>query len=150
MGDVLFVHGGISLAAAVKYRQVAQLNAAFHDLKEVTMDGVLGSDGPLWYRGYARNSDERTCTELRKTLDLLGASYMVMGHTVKERMIFRCNRAVFVDTGISYAMLGRPSALEIVQKGGVSVRMKALYGDSEETLFDLTAAFQSQPTLDLS
>lgn len=138
------------MAVAAKYRQVAQLNAAFHDLKDVTLDGVLGSDGPIWYRGYARNSDERTCTELRKTLDLLGAFYMVMGHTVKERILFRCNQAVFVDTGISYAMRGRPSALEIMQKGGVSVRMKAFYGDSEETLFDLSTAFQSQPTLDLS
>lgn len=141
---MLFVHGGISLAVAAKYGQVTQLNAAFHDLKEVTLEGVLGSDGPLWYRGYARNSDERTCTELRKSLDLLGASYMVMGHTIKEKMIFRCSRGVFVDTGISYAMLGRPSALEIRQRGGISVSMKALYEDSEEVLFDLTAAFQSQ------
>lgn len=131
------MHGGISLAAAVQYGSVEEMNAAYHSMQEVQVQGILGNEGPLWYRGYARKSDDRTCTELRKVLDLLGASYMVMGHTVQERIRFPCNKAVLVDTGISNAMFGRASAVEILQRAGVTVRMKALYEDREEVLFDV-------------
>ena len=137
MGDVLFVHGGISLEAASRYQSLEKLNADYHSLPSISIDGILGADGPLWFRGYAR-SDPATCTELRKVLALYGVGYMVIGHTVKDKITVLCGKAVLIDTGSSYAMMGHPSALEIVQRNGVTVRMRAVYQGLEEGLFDFT------------
>lgn len=139
IGDVLFVHGGLSLPTALQYPSITSLNSAYHSMQQVTITGILGSEGPLWFRGYARNRDEETCGELRKVLDILGVTYMVMGHSVQESISISCDRAVLIDTGSSYAMQSHPSSLEIIQRNGVTVSMKALYTSSEEVLFDLTA-----------
>jgi hypothetical protein len=104
----------------------------------IKLEGILGTEGPTWYRNYARFKNEVTCTALRKTLDILGARYMVMGHTVVDQIKVMCDRAILIDTGNSWAVRNHPSALEILQKDGITIRMRALYQDRNDTLIDFT------------
>ena len=63
-------------------------------------------------------------TELDAELSVLGASRVVIGHTVQERGInAACGGRVWrVDVGLSQAMMSAPSqALEIRRDGGVRV-----------------------------
>jgi hypothetical protein len=39
------------------------------------------SDGPLWYRGWALNSEEEVCRDVDGVLEKTGTRRMVMGHT---------------------------------------------------------------------
>jgi hypothetical protein len=40
-----------------------------------------GSEGPLWYRGWAQNDEERVCREVDSVLKKTGTRRMIMGHT---------------------------------------------------------------------
>ena len=49
----------------------------------VTRDeaGVLGTDGPLWYRGWALDDEAAVCAAVDGVLEQTGTRRMVMGHT---------------------------------------------------------------------
>jgi hypothetical protein len=40
-----------------------------------------GSDGPLWYRGWALHDEEMVCREVDSVLEKTGTRRMIMGHT---------------------------------------------------------------------
>lgn len=40
-----------------------------------------GSEGPLWYRGWAQNTEEKVCREVDSVLEKTGTRRMIMGHT---------------------------------------------------------------------
>jgi len=42
---------------------------------------MYGSNGPVWYRGWATDSDEKVCAEVDDVLARTGTRRMVMGHT---------------------------------------------------------------------
>lgn len=42
---------------------------------------MYGSDGPLWYRGWALESDEYVCSAVDDVLEKVGVRRMIMGHT---------------------------------------------------------------------
>lgn len=42
---------------------------------------LYGSDGPLWYRGWALDPEEKVCKEVDDVLKRTGTRRMVMGHT---------------------------------------------------------------------
>jgi hypothetical protein len=77
---------------------------------------VMDSDGPLWYRGLATLPDDSLGASLDAVLGVYGAEHVVGGHTptpdfrVRERA---GGRVFLIDTGLSAAVGGRPSALEI-------------------------------------
>ena len=122
IGDVIFVHAGISLEVAMKYNSVEEINEKFWKSAD-----LYGNSGPVWYRGYAKG-EKRACDELMQVLEIMGARFMVMGHTPFQRVTSLCSgMAIFIDTGISYAMMDNPSALEIIQELGVTKSIKALY-----------------------
>lgn len=66
------------------------------------------ADGPVWYRGYALEPEEKACPILDIALGQLGVRRMVVGHTVQDspigQMRLRCGgRLVLTDTGFSRA-----------------------------------------------
>ena len=82
IGDTIFVHGGVS-------RQFAKPAKTLSNEVRQAMLGsgdrsVLGEDGPLWYRGYWRQTEEMACDEARFVLDQLDAKRMVIGHTTQR------------------------------------------------------------------
>jgi hypothetical protein len=42
---------------------------------------LYGSDGPLWYRGWALNDEDKACREVDPVLEKTGTRRMIMGHT---------------------------------------------------------------------
>jgi len=114
IGDTVFVHGGVSRAFA---RPAETLSDEVR--KALLGEGVsntLGSDGPLWYRGYWRQTEEMACAEAKYVLQQMGASRMVMGHTTQRdgQIHSRCDGTLFaIDTGISRHYGEHPSALRI-------------------------------------
>jgi predicted phosphodiesterase len=131
IGDIVFAHGGISLKIATKYKTIQNINQNFKASSD-----LQGSYGPLWYRDYASKPESEICDDLYRTLDILQANFMVMGHTIFKEITTRCRgKAIFIDTGISYTIDSNPSALEITQIEEYTTQIKAYYPDRQEILF---------------
>ena len=78
--------------------------------------GLLGHEGPTWYRGYLQGDVPEACPAVQRALHSLGATRMVMGHTTQDdgRLAARCQGAVLgIDTGISAHYGAHAAALEL-------------------------------------
>jgi hypothetical protein len=92
-------------------------------------------DGPLWFRGYDKWTDEEGAAQIGKVLEAYDAAHIAVGHTVQKggRIRPRFDNKVFlIDTGMlsSYYPGGRASVLEIC--GGA--RFTAEYMDQQTVL----------------
>ncbi|KZT73029.1 Metallo-dependent phosphatase [Daedalea quercina L-15889] len=76
---------------------------------------LYGGNGPLWYRGWALDSEQNVCSQVDDVLRRTGTRRMVMGHTPDfEHITSRCSgKIIIIDTGISHAYGGVLSALSI-------------------------------------
>jgi hypothetical protein len=93
---------------------------------------IASPEGPLWYRGLAVEPEAELGPKLERVLRHYGADRVVVGHTptADHRIQLRLRGKVFaIDTGLSAAVGGRPSALEI-REG----RFVALYPGEESVL----------------
>ena len=101
------------------------------DLLKVPEWLVFSPDGPLWYRGYASEPEEKLAKDLERTLARLHARRIVTGHTttVSRRITSRFNnRVLLIDTGMmADGSGGRASALEILNG-----RFTAYYSGGEQ------------------
>ncbi|KAF8126896.1 Metallo-dependent phosphatase [Boletus edulis] len=105
---------------------------------------LYGSDGPLWYRGWAEEEEYKVCEKVDEVLQKTGTRRMVMGHTPHlQSIVARCGgKVLIIDTGISHAYGGALSALSIeytlepVKGGGWKEQevVKALYTEQEDEL----------------
>ncbi|KAH8927830.1 Metallo-dependent phosphatase [Atractiella rhizophila] len=130
-----FVHGGLSPAylTTLPAPHLKSLNEIGHSLLEkavrpvpwTSTNSALPGDatteerdeGPVWWRGFATENDERlVCEWGRRTRELLGVRRLVMGHTpFLEGIKTRCNSTIIlIDTGLSTYYSGSLSALEIL------------------------------------
>jgi hypothetical protein len=141
INGILFVHGGISPAAAALGCEGIN-DTLRNELKALPADGASLStllltreDGPLWYRGLAAATEATLAGERTTMLTRLQARALVIGHTVSPngRIATRFDgRVVQIDTGMlggTFYPGGRASALEI-QDG----RFVAIYEDGREQL----------------
>jgi len=112
----------------------AELNQAL-DLVRIGTWYILNENGPLWYRGYAKWTNEDAKTQLAPLLERYGAARIVVGHTTlaSSRITPRfSNRVFLIDTGMLASVYkGRASALEF--RDG---RASAIYVDDEPIRFD--------------
>jgi len=76
---------------------------------------LYGSDGPLWYRGWALEDEETVCKQVDQVLAKTGTRRMIMGHTPDfHNIVSRCGgKIIIIDTGISHAYGGALSAMSI-------------------------------------
>jgi len=108
IGNKIFVHGGISaelLKSKLTLEEITwyALNAV-EKQKDNYLESeklVMGSFGPLWYRGYFReveNGMPFTEQILEETLERYNAKYIVVGHTVfkKPKRMFN-GRIIAID-----------------------------------------------------
>jgi hypothetical protein len=119
VGDTVFVHGGIlsSHAQAGLETINADVQAWMRGETEAP-DTWLHSDlSPVWTRDYSDDPDTSDCAELATSLELLGASRMVVGHTVQNAANPACDEQVWLmDVGMADYYGGSPAALEITGK----------------------------------
>jgi len=134
IGDVVFVHGGITPEIAEQFKTLESINSA-----DRNSSVVFKKEGPLWYRGYARKSEAEMCQNLWKALEILGAKHMVMGHTTFPEITTKCGSSgIFIDTGVSRFVEGQYSSLEILQQEGVTYKISALYQNHQDVKFDVS------------
>jgi hypothetical protein len=101
-------------------------------------------DGPLWFRGYDKWTDEEGMAQIGKVLEAYDAVHIAVGHTVQKGGRIRPrfgNKVFLIDTGMlsSYYPGGRASALEICGDG----RFTADYTDQQTVLVGPGAAAQN-------
>jgi hypothetical protein len=101
-------------------------------------------DGPLWFRGYDKWTDEEGMAQIGKVLEAYDAAHIAVGHTVQKGGRIRPrfgNKVFLIDTGMlsSYYPGGRASALEICG----DTRFTAEYMDQQSVLVGPSAAPQN-------
>ncbi len=119
---VAYAHGGITAAWAEK--GIEGINA--------TPLEQLGTDSPIWFRGYLQDDMTEACAELERALLTLGAERMVVGHTTQRtgRIASRCGgRVLGIDVGIASHYGGNLAVLEL--RNGEPF---AIYAEGEEAL----------------
>ena len=123
IGDTIFVHGGVSRHFVKPAETLSkEVRLAMLGLGDRS---ILGENGPLWYRGYWRQTEAMGCEEAQFVLGTLGAKRMVMGHTTQRdgQIHSRCDGTLYaIDTGISRHYGEYPSALRLTGS-----KVEALY-----------------------
>jgi predicted MPP superfamily phosphohydrolase len=110
IGGWIFCHAGIPPEISKKY-PIIKLNSllqkflsqemSIHE-ENVFFDIISGDNGILTTREFGTN--DVSCKRLTTTLTNLNANYMVIGHTVQEKVNEICNKKLWrVDVGLSRA-----------------------------------------------
>jgi hypothetical protein len=114
VGDTVFSHAGVLgrwVARADEVNQSARcwLDGQTGDRPEA----LTAEDSPVWTRG--AGGDTVDCAQVRRALDELGASRMVVGHTVQGQGInAACDGALWrIDTGLARHYGGPIEVLEL-------------------------------------
>ena len=86
---IVFLHGGISPAVAelsctsVNETVVADLGENLQATRQDPLNSMTARpDGPLWYRGLAREDETAFLPAIERILELWDARAIVVGHTV--------------------------------------------------------------------
>ena len=134
----VFLHGGVaptwSQFTAEELSQQVRTAIINYPSGKNASGSILGSDGPLWFRGYLTGDPNAVCGPLQLVLAQMGAHRMVVGHTTQRsgEVAVRCNGALLgIDTGISAHYGGHHSAVEI--KNGDA---QAIYSSGRKDLPD--------------
>ena len=106
------------------------------NILNVGMWSIVTSNGPVWFRGFARWQPEEGLSKVMGLLDQYSVSHFVVGHTILSgmRITARFGARVFlIDTGMlsSHYQGGRASALEFGDD-----RITAVYLDERIPLVD--------------
>jgi hypothetical protein len=123
IGSNVFVHGGL-LPEHLDYglERINEVIRAWLAGEGPNPEWIHRKGSPVWTRRYSDEPDADACETLAVVLSRLGASRMIVGHTVQENGITSyCDGRVWcIDVGMSAHYGGEPQALEIV---GDSVRV---------------------------
>jgi len=116
IGDNLFVHGGV-LPEHLDYG-LEKLNRHIQLWlagEGPTPTGIHTRTSPTWTRIYSDNPNEDSCLKLQEVLSRLGASRMIVGHTVQETGITPfCDEQVWcIDAGLAEYYGSATAVLEI-------------------------------------
>ena len=113
----LFVHAGLRLEQAQQHGSVHALDRAVRaQIAEGGGQLLDARNGPLWFRGYARQGrmgEAAACAELAATLHAVGegAARMVAGHNIVPFAATRCEGMLhLIDVGMSRAYGGLPAS----------------------------------------
>lgn len=124
INDVLFVHAGISMELVKNNLKVKNVNSIFSNIilgnknqkaKDTeTLSLLTGEQGPLWYRGYFKDSG--FCeSKIDSILTFYNKKHIVVGHTpAKTTMTLFNTKIIGADTGIMYDL---PGEMIIYKKG---------------------------------
>jgi hypothetical protein len=148
----VFLHGGLTPEVAALGCE--GINEALR--REITRDIdktrermdvslAMGENGPLWFRGMAREDEAAWRPSLEQVLISIGASRVVIGHTVTGDGRIRARfdgRVVMIDVGMNPVYGRNLAALELTAAG----RATALYeGRREELALPRAASLDAPP-----
>jgi hypothetical protein len=146
VNGVVFLHGGLTpeVAAlgceainATVRRELTDDMAKTRQSPQATL--AAGENGPLWYRGLAKDDESILAPQVDQVLKSLRARAIVVGHSVTGtgRILARFGgRVVGIDVGMGDVYGGNLAALEVGADGSLT----ALYPDRREELVRPAAA----------
>jgi hypothetical protein len=146
VNGVVFLHGGLTpeVAAlgceainATVRRELTDDMAKTRQDPQATL--AAGENGPLWYRGLAKDDESILAPQVDEVLKSLGARAIVVGHSVTGtgRILARFGgRVVGIDVGMGDVYGAHLAALEVGADGSLA----ALYPDRREELVQPAAA----------
>ncbi len=101
IGDVIFVHGGLSSELMELGMSINEINTRIRELTDMKAGNrsdsiLLGRYGPLWYRGIAKTEvDDKTLDNL---LNYFGSDKMVIAHTIFDSISYLYGgKAIAID-----------------------------------------------------
>ena len=107
IGDILFVHAGVSPQVAVANLSIEQINDTVRKYMLLPSDAVvhspmakliMGADGTLWYRGLINTNENMNEAVLNDILNSIGVKKIIVGHTmIKEVSAFFDGRVIDVN-----------------------------------------------------
>jgi hypothetical protein len=140
INGIVFLHGGISPEVAplgcegINERVRREITKDFSTTRQDAKSTlVAGADGPLWYRGLAKEDEILFAPALDQILKDMAARAIVVGHTVTVTGRIQARfggRVVMIDAGMAPAYRGALAALEVDAEG----RMTAVYPDDREVI----------------
>ncbi|MFO7864949.1 MAG: metallophosphoesterase [Salinivirgaceae bacterium] len=95
VGDFIFIHGGLSPLLVDCQVEMGEINRNYRrfseNLEETTATDsltqlLMGSNGPLWYRGLGADPERISSKELDEILAFYSAQKIVVGHTVVDQV----------------------------------------------------------------
>ncbi len=119
VGETAFVHGGILPEHATHGIDTfnAEVQAWMRGEAEQT-GPITESDSPVWARTYSDEPGIAECAQLEEALATIGATRMVVGHTIQDEINPACDGQVWrIDVGMSEYYGGSPAVLEITPEG---------------------------------
>lgn len=120
VGDILYVHGGIS-------EEINKLKSSLSDINEMArplyddssfnyknkkLETIYGSTGPFWYRGYYSGDKIATSGQIDSTIKKFNASHISTGHTVVADTVSMWHGGKLFNTDVHHAT-GHSEALLI-------------------------------------
>ena len=110
IGDMLFMHGGISQYINMMNIQLKELNDLVrpyysdttYQYKDKRLDILYSDFGPFWYRGYY-TGQKATMAQIDSTRDIYGVRYLATGHTIVSHEIRSFYGGKLFDTDVHHA-----------------------------------------------
>lgn len=133
INDVLFVHGGIGPRYATM--ALEEINETIrHELKQPgdpNKSMSRSSEGPLWYRGLAREAEDEIEELLKTVFKTHGVKRIVFGHSVSKGGIRMRSggRLIMIDVGMS-KIYGGPAGCLTIEND----KYYAVYPESRQEL----------------
>jgi len=133
IGDIIFVHGGISKDFASNNNNLDEINSNFRKSldaeltkEEIRNDLYVGRNSPIWYRGIAEQNAEPG--DVDYVLNAFGANKMVIGHTIFDSITYLYDRKVIAidlehkintDNGFMKALLYENNEYYVIDDKGI-------------------------------
>jgi len=110
VGDILFMHGGISQYVNMMNISLTQLNDMVrpfytdtsYKYSDKRLDILYSDVGPFWYRGYYTGA-KATMAQIDSTLDIYDVRYITTGHTIVANEIRSFYDGKLFDTDVHHA-----------------------------------------------
>ena len=123
IGDLLFIHGGISPEINRMDITVTEINDlarpyyadTTYNYPDQKLDTIFGDMGPFWYRGYYMGTKRAGQSEVDSTLDKFNVRRIIHGHTIVRDTISIWFNNRIINTDVHHAV-GKSEALLIEGK----------------------------------
>jgi len=110
IGDMLFMHAGISQYINMMNIQLKELNDLVrpyysdttYQYKDKRLDILYSDFGPFWYRGYY-TGQKATMAQIDSTRNIYGVRYLTTGHTIVSHEIKSFYDGKLFDTDVHHA-----------------------------------------------